>query len=241
MREIREKSSKSTTRIYKMIEERMKTHAVNKETAAYLLAMEHDINISRYLGEEQLKQVREVRSPIIIRKASLTQQAQHPISVNIEPVVKITIPNIPKKIINEAQKMSYAYPYVYLFENSARFLIVNVLQQHGNNWWNEKASSDAIRNAQNRKDKEQVNRWHAKRGSHPIFYTDMHDLYSIIVKNWDDFKDIFPNQTWVKSRFDEIELARNIVAHNNPLPNDEITRLKLDLKSWVKQISKTEE
>ena len=135
--------------------------------------------------------------------------------------------------------MSRVYPYIYLFENSVRYLIKEILgRKYGDNWWEEKAPTATKREVMKRIAREDVHRWHAKRGAHPIFYSDMHDLYSIIVKNWKDFKDLFPDQTWIKSRVEEIELSRDIIAHNNPLPDDEITRLKLDLKAWVKQISK---
>ena len=64
MKLLREKTGKSLPRIYKMIEERQKVHAAKKETAAYLLAMEYDINIAKYLSNDELQEVREVKSPI---------------------------------------------------------------------------------------------------------------------------------------------------------------------------------
>jgi len=165
--------------------------------------------------------------------------SHRPTLIRIEPRFDIEIPNLPLKVKKEARKMSWVYPYVYLFENSARHLIISVLGKYEKDWWEKKTPINTKRVVKNRIAQEEVHRWHAKRGAHPIFYSDMRDLYSIIVNNWNDFKDLFPDQAWVKSRFDEVELSRNIVAHNNVLPNDEITRLKLDLSAWAKQISRS--
>lgn len=63
------------------------------------------------------------------------------------------------------------------------------------------------------------NRWHSRRKVHFLYHIE--DLSVIITTNWKDFKDIFPELTWVK-RIDSIRLSRNMVAHNNPLPNREI-------------------
>lgn len=163
-----------------------------------------------------------------------------PVIIRIEPDVDIKVPNLPPNVLNEGRKMARVYPYVYYFENSVRHLIMNILEtKYGTNWWEEKVPADIKKEVSKRIAKEDIHRWHARRGAHNIFYSDMHDLYLIIVNNWADFKHLFPDQPWVKSRFDEVELSRNIMAHNNPLPDDEITRLKLDLKAWVKQISES--
>ena len=77
--------------------------------------------------------------------------------------------------------------------------------------------------------------------SKPIFYTDIDDLKSIIAANWLDFKEIFPNFQWVVGKIEEIEMSRNIIAHNNPLEERDVTRLKLNLEDWIMQISRWRE
>jgi hypothetical protein len=109
--------------------------------------------------------------------------------------------------------------------------------RHSDKWWDQKVGSTIKKNVQTRIEKEDKNRWHGKRGAHPIFYTDIEDLKSIIITNWSDFKDIFPNQQWVTVRIDEIGMSRNVVAHNNPLGKRDIQRLKLYLDDWTRQIS----
>ena len=237
---LKEKTGKSLSRIYQMIESRQKSHAVTRETAAYLLAMEYDINVAKYLSPDELAEVRGVKLPVIVKLPPLSHKVPpSPRIVRIEPSVDIEVPNLPSRVVNEAKDMSRVYPYIYLFENSVRYLIKDIMERnYSSDWWEERAPSETKKTVYNRLEKEDIHRWHAQRGKHSIFYSDIRDLLSIIRKNWEDFKDIFPDQPWVKSLLDSIELSRNIVAHNNPLPKDEITRLKLDLKAWVKQISK---
>jgi hypothetical protein len=142
-------------------------------------------------------------------------------------------------MIEEAKKMAGVYPVVYVFENSVRSLIMSVMtKKHGEDWFKTKVSGKVQKRVQERIDNEDKNRWHGKRRSHPLFYTDIDDLDSIISTNWSDFEDYFPDQAWVKGKIDEIEMSRNTIAHNNPLEDRDITRLRLDLGDWIRQISR---
>jgi hypothetical protein len=88
---------------------------------------------------------------------------------------------------------------------------------------------------QDRKDKEQRNQWHAGRNDHPIYYLDFGDLGLFIVNHWNIFKDFFENQAWVTSRIQEAERTRNVIAHTNILASDEIQRLEMYMRDWMKQ------
>ena len=92
------------------------------------------------------------------------------------------------------------------------------------------------RNVDNRKIKEEENRWHARRGSRNIFYTNFGDLRDIIIDNWEIFQNFFPDQHWIASRFKDLEISRNIIAHNNPLPKKEIDRIKIYFQDWINQV-----
>lgn len=39
------------------------------------------------------------------------------------------------------------------------------------------------------------------------------NLGQIVIANWDDFSDIIPNQAWLMSRMDDLEMSRNIIMH----------------------------
>lgn len=242
MRALLEKTGRTPQRIYQMIKEKKKEYhfTISKEMAAYLLAAERGIDISKILPEKELAKLRDlgkIRPSIIREKKAPKKKASKQIIINIAKEFRVVDPFLPVKLIKQATEMSRVYPIVYLFENSVRNLIQVVLEgKYGPNWWDDKIPRNVKRDVEKRLIKEKENRWHGKRGAHKIFYTNIGDLNSIIATNWSDFKDIFPSQTWIKSRIDEIELSRNIIAHNNPLSDRDIKRLKLYFEDWIKQI-----
>lgn len=130
-----------------------------------------------------------------------------------------------------------AYLAFFCLENSARELIAERMKEkHGIQWWDSKVSRTVRDKVAGRQDKEGENRWHVRRGAGQIFYTDFGDLKSIIQNNFEDFADLFPDVSWVVSRFTELEASRNIVAHNNLLEQREVDRIKMYLADWVRQV-----
>ena len=161
--------------------------------------------------------------------------------INIGAEIRIIDPLLPRALVDEAAEMSKIFPVIYLFENSVRNLVKIVLEnKYGDGWWDSKVSTKTKDKVDDRLKQEDANRWHGKRGVHKIFYTDIEDLKSIIISNWEDFKAIFRNQAWVQSKIEEIELSRNIIAHNNPLSDRDIKRLRINFEDWIRQISKFE-
>lgn len=64
----------------------------------------------------------------------------------------------------------------------------------------------------------------------------MGNLGQIITDNWADFSDIIPNQAWLNSRMQDLEMARNIVMHTGVLPQDEIERITSIVRDILRQI-----
>ena len=59
----------------------------------------------------------------------------------------------------------------------------------------------------------------------------------IIINNWDDFSDIIPNQAWINSRMDDLEMARNIIMHTGVLPNMELERVDSIVRDMLRQLN----
>lgn len=235
-----DKIGRSKRRVYQMIEEKKKEYdyTISRETAAYILAAYHGIDISRFLTEEELAKVREAKRGTIERKAELpTKKTSQIKTQKIGEKLGLSDQYLPMDIKRDAEKMSEVYKILYLFENSVRHVILSIMEsKYGSNWWETKVSKEIRDKVEKRMIAERKNRWHSRRGAHRIFYTDIEDLSAIITTNWQDFKDMFPDLIWVKSRIDSIGLSRNIVAHNNPLPNREIQRLKIYFDDWMRQL-----
>jgi hypothetical protein len=239
MKMLCERIGKTRRRVYQLIDKKKKDYGytITSEMAAYLLAADYDIDLSEILPEEELEKLRTLREAKTVVKENVKKMTPKITTIEISKEFRVIDPFLPQKIIDEAKEMSKVYPIVYLFENSVRNLIRIVLEKkYGPDWWNRKVSLKIQKEVEKRIQQENKNRWHGKRGVHKIFYTDIEDLGSIIITNWDDFKEIFPNQEWIKVRIGEIELTRNIIAHNNPLSRQDIQRLKIYFQDWINQI-----
>jgi len=58
----------------------------------------------------------------------------------------------------------------------------------------------------------------------------------LIQTHWEHFDDLFPDQNWIVSRLDELEVSRNVIAHGNLLDDRELGRIHLYLQDWVRQV-----
>ena len=86
------------------------------------------------------------------------------------------------------------------------------------------------------RDKEAKNKYHAQRSESDIGYTVFGHLSQIIISNWDDFSDLFPDQAWITARFTDLEMSRNIIMHTNVLPTIEIERIDSIVRDWLRQV-----
>ncbi len=136
-----------------------------------------------------------------------------------------------------AIKMSEVYKAFFCFENSARELVAQRLKdKRGSNWWTAGVPKKIREKVEKRKAEETRNKWHVQRGADEMSYTDFGDLADVIVANWQDFDDLFPDQDWVRTRLGDLEKSRNVIAHNNLLTERETERIRLYLKDWVLQV-----
>lgn len=232
-------------RIYQMIHDKRREldYTIPKETAANLLAAQMGIDVSKFLEKEELAELRDLkRVGIAIPPTKIEKVVRKtlPRSVTIKIGEKaIEDFSLPEKLATEAKRMAEVYPMIYVLENSIRHIIMYILKRrYGDDWWDKRVPATIRRNVENRVKQEGKNRWHSRRGGHRVFYTDFGDLNSIIINNWDDFKEIFPSQRWIQTRMEEIEFSRNIIAHNNPLPVREIKRLGLYFDDLRRQLAR---
>lgn len=242
---LQEKTRLSTPGLYNAIDRKKRQigYAYSTATAAYILASENQIDISKFLKPEELAEVREaIRSTRLVQVSNASTEPKEKTIVKLGKELKIVCPNVPDSILKDAKKMSEAYPYFYVFENSIRYFIINTLEsKYGKDWWFLRVNPKLRDKATDRQSKEGRNRWHGKRGVHPIFYVDIDDLQKIITSNLEDFKDKLPGVDrpveWLTNRIEEIELSRNIIAHHNPLTDDDVFRVKMYFKDWIKQFA----
>lgn len=137
-------------------------------------------------------------------------------------------------IRKQAKQMTNVYYLVFCLENSIRKLITDRLQEKsGATWW-ETNVPDSVRKKVAFRQKGEMETAFSERSAEPICYSDFLDLVDIIELNWADFSDSFRSIESVKSTLTTLNMIRRTVAHNSVLDEDEIQRLKLHVKDWIR-------
>lgn len=138
-------------------------------------------------------------------------------------------------LLSDAQRMSVVYAGIHAFENSVRQLVKQALTEaHKETWWS-KVPDRIQKKVTTRMDEDAKFRWHGSRGASQIHYCDFGDLSSIVVTNWDVFEEILSDMEWAKSILSTLEKSRNIVMHGGVLANEDIGRIGMNIRDWIRQ------
>jgi hypothetical protein len=133
--------------------------------------------------------------------------------------------------------MQRCYRLLYVMENVVREFVREVFEEKNKvDWFDKRASTPMKKKVEDRKAAEQKNQWHTGRESNPIYYLDFGDLALLIQNHWPEFKDLLPSQTWAVSRLQDAENSRNVIAHTNLLSDEEVLRLEMHVRDWIKQV-----
>lgn len=137
---------------------------------------------------------------------------------------------LPQDLIEKAKSMSKAYEYIYCIENLLRLHLITKI---GNDFTQ---TEKVRRGIESRKQDEQNHQWIPIRGQSDIYYTDFKELIGIIDGNWDQLKSDFPDQTWIKSKLEELSRFRNMIAHNSYLENSDMELIRAYFTTIIRQL-----
>ena len=139
---------------------------------------------------------------------------------------------------NDALEMARLYAVLHAFENEVRSLIRDTLEDTvGASWWDTNAVPAKVKTtAETRQKTAKKDSWLEGAKGDRLEFVDFGDLASIIVQNWDHFKDVMPSQDWIRQRMTELEKARNFVAHNRMLLPSEFQRIYMYISDWNKVV-----
>ena len=138
-------------------------------------------------------------------------------------------------MLSEAQRMSVVYTAIHAFENTVRQLVkYNMAEVLGETWW-DNVPERIQKKVKSRMEEDAKFRWHGTRGGSEITYCDVADLSSIIVTNWENFEDILVNLEWSKAILNALERSRNIVMHGGVLAQEDVERIGLNIRDWIRQ------
>jgi hypothetical protein len=138
-------------------------------------------------------------------------------------------------LLAEGQRMSVVYAAVHAFENNVRAMVTKAMtEKHGANWW-DKVPERIRKTSQTRMEEDAKFRWHGARGATSINYCDFGDLSSIIVTNWAVFENLLGNMEWAKATLNSLEKSRNIVMHGGSVSKEDIERIGINIRDWIRQ------
>ena len=143
----------------------------------------------------------------------------------------------PVLLRNRALQMTRLYALVFCFENSVREVVQERLElKFKAEWWEKGVPSKVRTLAESRKKKAAENSWLEGEKADLLSFAEFGDLSAIIVANWDEFRDLVPTQHWLQQRFEELEQARNFIAHNRLLLPNEFQRIEMYVADWNRQV-----
>ncbi|MHB8086705.1 MAG: Swt1 family HEPN domain-containing protein [Anaerolineaceae bacterium] len=215
-----------------------------------VLCQLNKIDTSKIIDENTMARVREICSQIDKQTTNIkSEHVDHPLIGPNKPQKKKSKSQkiicqfcfFDQEVNNDAEKMAEIYTLLYVFENSLRKLVITVMSDsYGIDWWDTISTPKALKmknGANFRIADEKRNSWHGKRGTHPIYYTDLSDFYDFIDEYWPKFKVYFPTKNWLGTRLEEISRSRNTIDHHNTLSNRDINRLQIYFEDWFNQLS----
>lgn len=137
---------------------------------------------------------------------------------------------------NNALEMARLYAVLHCFENEVRALIRETLEEEEGTNWVEKLPKKIKEFAEGRQNTALEDSWLEGEKSNLLGFVDFGQLASIIIEKWTLFENIIPSQHWLKQRMDELEKARNFIAHNRMLLPSEFHRIYLYIADWNRVI-----
>lgn len=117
---------------------------------------------------------------------------------------------------SEANANAKAYPHIYILENALRSAILKEFERDTDWWKNRSIVKREIQEyAERIREAEKKYPWMKERGSHPIYYVGLFELFKIIEKNWKPhFEQVFNDFDQLRAWIKESVPIRNYVAHN---------------------------
>jgi len=108
-----------------------------------------------------------------------------------------------------------------------------MLAQDGATWWEQKVPEHVKQEASSNR-KRQLDMGVTQRSALPIDYITFGQLGEIVRGNWQTFSDTFNSQSGFNRIMSNLNQLRGPIAHCSPLAADEVVRLRLTLKDWVR-------
>ncbi|MGB7061087.1 MAG: Swt1 family HEPN domain-containing protein [Candidatus Zixiibacteriota bacterium] len=202
------------------------------EEAVYVIAHQEGIDLSRFLPIQQLDRVRS----LVPKDLPSIDQAKTVVKAKKVKVKRTSsYPLVQNRVISRSVVIGHeSFPQMFVLENSIRELIRRILSEvYGKDWWIKAVSKNIQQVVSRTMDKEKRYPHRPKRGLHPIFYSNFDDLKQIVLQNRKQFANAIINFQWFEVQMNEVYMARNSLAHNTPITDDDAARIRLFHREWA--------
>ena len=245
VKKIAEKLKRPSLNVVKSISAMARRKGISSESALVLFARKYNIGSAyaqRKLSPDKQGEIR----PVLLNTTTQATNHRNKIkSKSSNTNDDFYDPFLADSVYSNLSSVSVeAYQIIFVLENSLRSFIERALnKKFGSSWWSklkEKKSTLAIaKKVADRKNNESGNWYHGKRGVHEIYYSDYTDLLQIIRSFDSEFNIYFKNgsEKNLPGKLAELAPTRNVVAHNNPITKDDLERLRVHAKDWLKYMS----
>jgi hypothetical protein len=133
---------------------------------------------------------------------------------------------------NNGLEMARLYAVLFCFENQVRQFIREALEEKEGPTWQTMLPPKILEFAESRRETALKDSWLEGEKADLLGFIDFGQLAQIIISKWDHFKDVITTQHWLKQRMDELEKARNFIAHNRMLLPSEFQRMYMYIADW---------
>lgn len=152
------------------------------------------------------------------------REVDSPLS-SVEEIIEPFLDAFPSHKRRHAKDMSRYYEIIYLLENMLREIVIEMLQDDGQDYWNETKIPKAIYDEANRLRSKEIDLGISLRSKENLDYTTFGQLVDIIKHNKEAASEQFISIQGLQRILAVINNVRGPIAHNNLLSTDEVARL----------------
>ncbi len=250
-RHLLKKLSITPQALHERVKRRKRDLPMSTADATCVIAHEQGIHVDQYIPPDDLARVRALvgmgaRSwePRPRAAAPARSRIERRVEVRFPSEFRLTDPILPKAKLEEARQMAQVYPLLYVLENSIREVIKRVMAaKYGPGWWDTQLTAGKVKGVHDAADTRRTqettkNSWHQRRGAHPIDYTDLGQLLTIIQAKQGDFiPSVIRELEWFTQFMRELEPSRHVLCHMNPLDELNAKDVRQKLERWNRVVA----
>ena len=174
---------------------------------------------------------------VALNKTEVISKHSHSDIIEEDYIKSLSLDLLDEEYVNAAKVMATVYTAIAAFENTVREFVMTVLMENfGENWWEQSVSSGIRKKAESRKKEEDKINWHTHRGDSLINYTEFGDLASIMSSNYEIFSPYIISVEWARNIITTIERSRNVIMHSGELSARDVERIGINIRDWISQV-----